>query len=189
MEVFQNLKSKHRKCSTVHPDQFVKDVLTIPGGAVLAHIDTAGHSRTSSEPSHARKRLKGIFQRRIVFAGKILEEEDVIDVAVHRPRLCLSHLCLHGDGQRYQDDCQRILQHDENLAEHHFALAPVSAFHHVHGFVATCHRCRGDAAERSHKQNDDDICHYIPRGPDDFYRDIRIVQERIHGRAEGFCQQ
>ncbi|MBR6881616.1 MAG: ORF6N domain-containing protein, partial [Bacteroidales bacterium] len=61
MEILQNLKSEHRESSTVHPDQFVKDVLTIPGGAVLAHIDTAGHSRTSSDPSHARKRLKGIF--------------------------------------------------------------------------------------------------------------------------------
>ena len=67
MEVFQNLKSKHRKCSTVHPDQFVKDVLTIPRGAVLAHIDTARHSGTSSDPSYARECLKGIFQRGIVF--------------------------------------------------------------------------------------------------------------------------
>ena len=189
MEVLKDFKSEHRESSTVHPDQFVENVLSIPGGAVLAHIDTARHSGTSSDPSYARECLKGIFQRRIVFAGKILEEEDVIDVAVHRPLLCLSHLRLHRDGQRYQDDRQCILKHNEDLAENHLALAPVSAFHHVHGFVSACHHCRENAAERPHKQNDDDICHDIPRRPDDFNRDIRIIQKRIHSRAEGFRQQ
>ena len=175
MEILQNLKSEHRESSTVQPEQFVENVLPIPGGAVLAHIDTSWHSRTSSDSSYARERLKGIFQRSIVLTGKIFEEEDVLNVAVHRPLLCLMHLRLHRDGQRNQDDRQGILKHDEYLAEYHLALAPVPAFHHVHGFVAACHHCRENAAKRSHKQNDDDICHYISRRPDDFYRNIRII--------------
>ena len=99
------------------------------------------------------------------------------------------HLRLHRDGERNQDDRQRILQHDEYLAEYHFASAPVSTFHYIHGVIAARHHGREDTAEHSHKQNDDDICKYITRRPDDFNRDIRIVQKRIHSRAEGFCKQ
>ena len=187
--ILDNLEVEYTESRTVHPVKLIQYVLPVPGGTVLPARFHSGCTYRLADTSHERKALQGILQRRLILHGNERKVEKVRCIAMHRPVLRLAHLRLHRNGKCDQDDGERVLQHDEDFAEYHFGLAPVSSLHHFQRIILAGHQCGYDTADGAHREDGRHISDDIARLPGYPHRHGRIAQKPVHHRAERLSQQ